>query len=271
MSQIVDYSDHDYEKKFWKGKNREYEDLIDRLTVKKMLPSQGAHILEMGAGFGRLCPEYAIRFRKVTLFEYAPNLIAQARERLKNLNHVSFVQGNVYELPFYNEEFDAALMVRVSHHLDNLPAVIERVYPALKPYGVWILEIANKRHFLEVIRYLMKKTTINPFAPETIDRTGKGFYNYHPRTVIKMLKDNGFKIKEVRSVSNFRNAILKRIFSFKFLAWLDMTLQLPLAYLWFGPSIYIKAVKLPNKVPAKIKTPQIQYAKSEIAPQTAVS
>ena len=54
MSRICDYEGSRYRTDFWEGQNREYEDRVERVAMKKLLPPRGERLVEIGAGFGRL-------------------------------------------------------------------------------------------------------------------------------------------------------------------------------------------------------------------------
>ena len=58
-SRICDYEGSNYRTEFWEGKDRDYEDRVERVALRRMLPPQGRRLLEIGAGFGRLTDEYA--------------------------------------------------------------------------------------------------------------------------------------------------------------------------------------------------------------------
>ena len=69
------------------------------------------------------------------------------------------------------------------------------------------------------------------------------FVNFHPDKIILMLQEANFEIVETRSVSNIRSTLMKRIVPKNILISLEKYLQKPLAYLSFGPSIFILARK----------------------------
>jgi hypothetical protein len=48
--------DLSYRDEFWAS--RDYEDRCDRLALRALLPASGGHLLDLGAGFGRLVDEY---------------------------------------------------------------------------------------------------------------------------------------------------------------------------------------------------------------------
>ena len=73
---------------------------------------------------------------------------------------------------------------------------------------------------------------------------GDRILNYHPRHIETTLEKSGFKIQEVLSVSNFRQAFLKSLFGPRKLTLLDSLVQRPLGLMRFGPSIFVRATAL---------------------------
>ena len=55
---ICDYEGSNYRTEFWEGKGRDYEDQVERIALRRLLPKHGRRLLELGAGFGRLTSEY---------------------------------------------------------------------------------------------------------------------------------------------------------------------------------------------------------------------
>ena len=43
---------------FWEGQGRDYEDQVERIALRRLLPRHGGRVLEVGAGFRRLTNEY---------------------------------------------------------------------------------------------------------------------------------------------------------------------------------------------------------------------
>ena len=40
---VCDYEGSDYRTRFWDGQGRDYEDLVERLALRRLLPPQEAH------------------------------------------------------------------------------------------------------------------------------------------------------------------------------------------------------------------------------------
>jgi len=80
-------------------------------------------------------------------------------------------------------------------------------------------------------------------SQENIQQKAIAFLNHHPKKVISELKNSGFTVKEILSVSNFRSSILKKIIPQKVLVSWERVLQKLLGRFFFGPSIFILAKK----------------------------
>lgn len=241
---VSDYNGYDYKKIFWEDADRQYEDAADRLAIRRLLPRRMGKFVDIAGGYGRLAPEYLGRAEEATLFDYSKTELAQARElygdRLKTK------AGDIYNLPFKDDSFDALLMVRATHHFKDMQKVADELYRVLKPGGIAVIEVANKRTLPRILRYWSGKSKDNPFSLEPANLTkidADGFYNYHPKYIETIFKKSGFQIDQVLSVSNFRSARLKSILGTKTLTGLESGAQYLLAPIRFAPSIYYRLVK----------------------------
>ncbi len=240
---IIDYNNYDYEK-FWKDSGRDYEDAADKLAVRKMLPKHMRSIVDIAGGYGRLAPEYLDRADKATLFDYSKTELAQAKKIYGD--KLTTKSGDAYHMPFKDAEFSAAVMVRATHHFEDVEKVIREIYRILEPGGVAVIEVANKKTLPRMVRYWRGKSDVSPFDMSIENRTDVTktvFYNYHPKYIEKIFRDAGFKIEKVRSVSNFRSAKLKKIFRKNGLMALEHGAQKVLAPVRFAPSIYYRLKK----------------------------
>ena len=67
---ICDYEGSAYRTDFWEGRGRAYEDQVERLALRRLLPKSGHRLLEVGAGFGRLTEEWH-GFQQAVLLDYS--------------------------------------------------------------------------------------------------------------------------------------------------------------------------------------------------------
>lgn len=243
---VCDYTDTDYKKDFWIDSDRSYEDSVERIAVKRLFPKMTGSFLEIGAGFGRLVDVYADRCSKVTLMDYAFNLVEQAGSRVKalGLNNVEVTTGNVYDLSAFSGRFDGTMMIRVMHHIEDVDKAFKEINKKLNEESFFILEYANKRNLLEIIRWFFRRPNIKPFSLDPGKRGEGLFYNFHPKYIEQKLTDNGFAIEKQLVVSIFRNKLLKKIFGAKLLCTIENLLQYPMGFAKLSPSIFIKARKI---------------------------
>ena len=148
---VSDYNGYDYKKIFWEDADREYEDRADRMAIRKLLPKRMAKFADIGGGYGRLANEYLKRAHKVYLFDYSKTELEQAKEIYGD--KIETKAGDIYQLPFRDGELDGLMMVRVTHHLEHLDQAVAELYRVLKPGGVAVIEVANKRTLPKVARY----------------------------------------------------------------------------------------------------------------------
>ena len=241
---ISDYNGYDYKKEFWEDVDRQYEDQADRMAIRKLLPKRMEKFADIGGGYGRLANEYLKRARKIYLFDYSKTELEQAKEIYGD--KIETKAGDIYDLPFKDNELDGLMMVRVTHHLKDMKKAMAELYRVLKPGGVAVIEVANKRTLPKMARFLTGRSKVNPFDKKVANYkeiSKDGFYNYHPKYVEEIFETTGFKCERVLSVSNFRSKALKKMIGTDRLVKMEDTAQKALAPIRFAPSIYYKLRK----------------------------
>lgn len=241
---VSDYNGYDYKKIFWEDADREYEDQADRMAIRKLLPKRMEKFADIGGGYGRLANEYLKRARKVILFDYSKTELKQAEEIYGD--QIETRAGDIYKLPFKDGELDGLMMVRVTHHLKYMDKAMAELFRVLKPGGVAVIEVANKRTLPKIARFVLGNSKVNPFDKKVANYkeiSKDGFYNYHPKYVEEIFRKTGFATEKVLSVSNFRSKTLKKIFKTNNLVKMEDSAQQLLAPIRFAPSIYYKLRK----------------------------
>ena len=234
---ICDYEASTYRTDFWQGRGREYEDAVERVALARLLPPQGARLVDVGAGFGRLADLYA-GYREVVLVDYSFSQLEHARQILGDERFV-YIAADLYRLPLATGAVDAAVMVRVLHHIADVPAALGQLFRILTPQGALVLEFANKRHLKNILRYLLGKG-VNPFGREPYEFAELHF-DFHPQWVQDRLADAGLQIQRRLSVSMLRAGFLKRRLPTQWLVRVDAALQRPTAALAPAPSVFVQA------------------------------
>jgi ubiquinone/menaquinone biosynthesis C-methylase UbiE len=276
---ICDYENSPWRTEFWRG--RDYEDRAERIALARMLPTRGARLCEIGAGFGRLADFYR-GYERVILLDYSRSMLRDAREQIfsRITQHVSrithpstslpstvaqdsaqdasrflFAAADLYNLPLADNALDTAVTVRVLHHVADIPRAFAEIARVTRPNGTYVLEHANKRHLKAILRYLLSfdfaqdRRAPNPFALEPYEFIKLNF-DFHPRYIEENLRAVNFVAQDKRAVSTFRVALFKRIVPARVLAALDGILQSPISNLDLSPSIFLRAESRKPGAPA---------------------
>ncbi len=236
---VCDYEGSDYQSSFWDQGGREYEDRVEAIALKRLLPKSGRLLLEIGAGAGRNTLRYT-SFDRIVLLDYSRTQLQQAQARLGGSDKYVYVAADAYRLPFVAGLFDAATMIRVLHHMADAPKVLGQVRSVLGYDAVLILEFANKLNLKAILRYSMGMQKWSPFTREPVEFAKLNF-DFHPAAVREWLTSLGFRIERTLAVSYFRVRILKRVVPLPALVLLDSFLQ-QLGTVWqLTPSIFVRA------------------------------
>jgi ubiquinone/menaquinone biosynthesis C-methylase UbiE/uncharacterized protein YbaR (Trm112 family) len=236
---ICDYEGSDYQEQFWDSADRQYEDRVEAIALRRLLPSGGRRILEVGAGAGRNSPRYH-NFEQVVLLDYARTQLELARDSLGQGERYIYVVADAYNLPFAAGAFDSATMIRTLHHMSDPLAVLKQVGGVLCSQSTFILEYANKRNLKAVVRWLLRRQEWNPFEHQSIEFMPLNF-NFHPSSIRNWLRGANFVIQRELTVSHFRLGILKRTIPLEVLVALDFLLQWTGSIWQYTPSVFVKA------------------------------
>ena len=246
---VCDYEGSRYRTEFW-GAGRDYEDAVERVALRALLPPTGGRLIEIGAGYGRLVDLYQ-GYDEVVLMDYARSQLRQAQERLGEAGsggtpRYRYVQADFYRQPFVPGLFDTVVMVRTLHHAADASAVVQGVAEILAPGGTFVLEFANKQNLKAILRYLLRRQAWSPFDPQPVEFVELNF-DFHPAWIRQQLAAMGLRIEETRTTSHLRVGFLKRTVPTGLLVALDCLFQ-PTGALWqLTPSVFHRAVAPVNK------------------------
>lgn len=236
---VCDYEGSDYQQRFWEAGERHYEDQVEAIAIRRLLPKSGKLLLEVGAGAGRNTERYG-GYDRIVLMDYSRTQLEQAQARLGNDDRYIYVAADVYRLPFVDGLFDGATMIRVLHHMADAPAALAQIRQTLAPEAVFLLEYANKLNLKAIGRYLLRRQDWNPLDRQPVEFIDLNF-NFHPAAVRGWLRGQGFSIQRQLTVSHFRLGVLKRKLPTRWLVALDSLFQ-PTGNLWqLTPSVFVRA------------------------------
>ncbi|MBI4427196.1 MAG: class I SAM-dependent methyltransferase [Candidatus Magasanikbacteria bacterium] len=164
----------------------------------KVLPMLGdlkdKKVLDVGAGTGRLALRIAHAGAQVTVLDVS-------REMLKKVQITNYklqiIIGDVENLPFADESFDAVIATFLIVHLKDLRKFFDEAYRVLKTGGLFLVTNINQRK-----------------APAIKTKDGlveiESFY-HRPEAVVKLLEELAFSVEKnefVREGENWVNQIV---------------------------------------------------------------
>jgi ubiquinone/menaquinone biosynthesis C-methylase UbiE len=237
---VIDYEGSDYQTAFWEEGGRKYEDQSEGIAINRLLPDQGNLLLEIGAGAGRNTSRYT-GYQQIVLLDYSISQLQQAQEHLGRCERFIYVAGDVYRLPFVQNLFDGATMIRTIHHMQDPQAALNQAQRVLQPNSPFILEYANKHNLKAILRYIFGKQEWNPFSHEAIEFVELN-YDFHPESIRKILAKVGFDLERQLTVSHFRINLLKKIVPIRILVWLDSLFQLTGNMWQLTPSVFCRCI-----------------------------
>ncbi|MEW6567334.1 MAG: class I SAM-dependent methyltransferase [Chloroflexota bacterium] len=236
---ICDYEGSDYQQRFWEHGGREYEDRVEAIALRRLLPPGGGRLLEVGAGAGRNSPRYA-GYEQVVLLDYSRWQLRQAQARLGPSGRYRYVVADAYRLPFAPGTFQAATMIRTFHHMADPLLALRQVRRVLGRGAPFVLEFANKRNLKAIARWLLRRQEWNPFDKAAVEFAALNF-DFHPAAVRAWLTEAGFVIRRQLTVSHFRVGLLKRRLPLQLLVAFDSLAQWT-GNLWqLSPSVFLLA------------------------------
>ena len=236
---ICDYEGSDYQTTFWEEGGRAYEDQAEAVALRRLLPTSGKLMLEIGAGAGRNTPRYQA-YERIVLMDYSLTQLQQAQARLGRGERYIYVAADVYRLPFVDQLFDAATMIRVLHHIAEPQLALNQTHRVMQPGGTFILEFASKQNLKAILRYLLRRQDWNPFTLEPVEFVPLNF-DFHPKAIRDWLAEAGFKLQRQLTVSHFRLGALKQIVPTGLLVALDSAAQLTGDWWQLTPSVFTRS------------------------------
>ena len=145
-------------------------------ALLKILPPAPATVLECGCGSGEVSAFLAGHGYTVTLLDASPSALAFAEKRFHRQNLTgTFIQGDVYHLPFLDESFDVLLSFGLLEHFEDVDVVIGEMTRVIKPGGLFFADIVTGRFSVQTLGHVFNA------AVRMIYHTAKGA----PRTGIR--------------------------------------------------------------------------------------
>lgn len=205
---IADYDSGQYDyRTYWA--DRDYERWAEDRALRRLAPLLGepGWMVDFGAGFGRNAVHYRRRARRYVLVDYSATNLANASGALAAdaaEGRAFLVRADLNRLPFADAAFDAALVVRVLHHLADVDGALAEMGRTVRER--WLLDVPIKHHALGLARAAARGdlAAVRGPAPLMTGRTESPFWNFRLSTIRGRLAAAGWDTRLVASVNNLR-------------------------------------------------------------------
>jgi ubiquinone/menaquinone biosynthesis C-methylase UbiE len=106
---------------------------------------EGKFVLDAGTGFGRFACALASSGAKVSGIDISMDMLRLARSNAGELaGNISWHRGDVEQLPFGDESFDAAVCMETLMHVPQPLAAVKELARVVRPGGIIITGINNR-------------------------------------------------------------------------------------------------------------------------------
>jgi SAM-dependent methyltransferase len=165
------------ERRIWQEK---HQDANVRDIVHALKHPSGKNLLDLGAGMGGLSValmlDPRVRGLRLQTMDYNASYarIAQLRARRYGLTLPIVVAAGEH-LPYPDGAFDAVACLDVLEHVADVEAVLMEMYRVLRPGGIVLTTVPNRRAFRDPHYHLAGINWLpRPIAERIIERAGRG-------------------------------------------------------------------------------------------------
>lgn len=135
-------------------------------------------------------------YANITGIDFSYNMLEIAKSKNPD---ITFLQGDVTNLPYQDNYFDFAIMGFGLRNIQNAEKAVEEVYRILKPGGTFVhLDFGQKniisRIYDKITPFIIKNFTENTFPYNYLIESKKIFST--PQELIKDFESKGFKLKK---------------------------------------------------------------------------
>jgi SAM-dependent methyltransferase len=134
-----DYGDR-YDRRYCSGLN-ELNTLVERGWIARHL--KGVFVLDAGTGTGRFAAFLENQGNRVVALDSSQAMLDSLREKAPC---IPSLRSDIYELPFAENSFDAAVCMHVLFHLPDWPVVLAELGRVVKPGGAVFFEMRSGEH-----------------------------------------------------------------------------------------------------------------------------
>jgi ubiquinone/menaquinone biosynthesis C-methylase UbiE len=127
------------------GEDHYEEHIINDGLIKSYVPIfSNAIVMEIGCGIGRMTEFFALDFKGVFAIDVSDKMIDLAKERLSNMDNVSFVETDGESFPLSSNSVDFVFSFLVFQHIPSIESIeknFKEVHRVLKEDGLFKVQI----------------------------------------------------------------------------------------------------------------------------------
>jgi len=206
--ETIDYDANGYDyREYWQG--REYEQWAEERALQRLIPKLGfaRWFADFGGAYGRNAPHYLGRSEHAVILDYSATNLANAaklHERHVATGKLTLVRCDLNAIPFRDSAFDAAMVVRVLHHLLEADPALAEMSRTIS--GRWLVDVPIKHHVLGLVRGVRTGTLarIRDAEPLITGESDEKYANFQLAAVRHRLQHLGWQVQLAASVNNFR-------------------------------------------------------------------
>ena len=126
-----------YIKLFWSGTD---DNELARKILSYIPDDYSSNLLDVPVGTAVFTAKKwaALTKSKITCLDYSKDMLEQAEARLKDYSHISFIQGDVGNLPMEDAFFDTVVSMNGFHAFPDKEKAFQEIWRVLKPGGTFI-------------------------------------------------------------------------------------------------------------------------------------
>lgn len=163
-------------------------DIIEKVLAEE---KRLKNVLELACGNGTYSKILANNSTKLVATDFSQEMVAETKQRLKDIKKIEVKKANAQKLSFKKETFDTVFAANLLHIIENPQKVVQEAARVLKPKGKFMvvdltidgMSFVNKLGM--IFRYL--KTYGKPSASGT---------NFSLAEIIAMLEKENMKIEK---------------------------------------------------------------------------
>jgi len=160
------------------GPRHYYRESILIKNIKKFFKK--GKVLDAGFGNGSLSLRVAKNNYEITGIDLSEKFVEHVSEKIKNFKNIKIEQGDITNLKFNNETFDAIFCGEILEHIENDDTAIKELFRVLTPGGLVFISVPA-----------------NPKLWDKSDTWASHHRRYTKKSLNSLLTNNKFKVKKM--------------------------------------------------------------------------